>query len=221
MNHNSLGPGGGVSQVLAPLGHFSCIRGKTVVRTKQSLRMSLPALTLCLSMAALTQSVMAAGALPAGITAASFQTPPNEYRIVQYGLTARALKDYPEWGIGGYMGFFYKELYKQGPNDPSKIGPLVEAAHKTGAPVWLADDWGYPSGMAGGRVVAENPDFEVRSLVMLAHKGTGAEPIDWALPGDLHDIVYAALYLASDEAKYVTGTELVVDGGLIAGCVGP
>jgi NAD(P)-dependent dehydrogenase (short-subunit alcohol dehydrogenase family) len=32
--------------------------------------------------------------------------------------------------------------------------------------------------------------------------------------GDAWDIAYAALYLASDEAKYVTGAEIIVDGGL-------
>ena len=36
--------------------------------------------------------------------------------------------------------------------------------------------------------------------------------------GDAWDVAHAALFLSSDEAKYITGTELIVDGGLTARC---
>jgi NAD(P)-dependent dehydrogenase (short-subunit alcohol dehydrogenase family) len=36
--------------------------------------------------------------------------------------------------------------------------------------------------------------------------------------GDPWDVAYASLFLASDEAKYITGASLVVDGGLTCKC---
>jgi NAD(P)-dependent dehydrogenase (short-subunit alcohol dehydrogenase family) len=39
--------------------------------------------------------------------------------------------------------------------------------------------------------------------------------------GDVEDVANAALFLASDESKYITGTELTIDGGLLAGAGAP
>ncbi|PLX69802.1 MAG: short-chain dehydrogenase [Denitrovibrio sp.] len=44
-----------------------------------------------------------------------------------------------------------------------------------------------------------------------------ASDIPLGVMGDPLDVAYAALYLASDESKYVTGIELHVDGGILAG----
>ncbi|MGW6793629.1 SDR family NAD(P)-dependent oxidoreductase [Streptomyces chartreusis] len=41
-------------------------------------------------------------------------------------------------------------------------------------------------------------------------------PLPWA--GDGRDTAYAALFLASDESRFVTATEIVVDGGMSARC---
>ena len=64
--------------------------------------------------------------------------------------------------------------------------------------------------MVGGVVAEMKPeqirDFQTRVIgsIPLGHLG---EPMD---------IAYAVLYLASDESKYMTGSELVVDGGYTA-----
>ena len=42
--------------------------------------------------------------------------------------------------------------------------------------------------------------------------------IPLGIAGDGRDTAYAALYLASDEARFVTGTEIIVDGGMVARC---
>ena len=49
---------------------------------------------------------------------------------------------------------------------------------------------------------------QVEAGIPLGHFG---EPID---------VAYGALYLASDESKYVTGIELTIDGGILAGSEG-
>jgi len=58
-----------------------------------------------------------------------------------------------------------------------------------------------------GKDSTEGPEAfhkRLQSHLPLGHYG---EPID---------VAYGVLYLASDESKFVTGTELVIDGGYIA-----
>ena len=49
---------------------------------------------------------------------------------------------------------------------------------------------------------------------MIAELASG---IPLGVMGDADDVAYAALYLGSDESKYMTGIELVIDGGILAG----
>lgn len=41
-----------------------------------------------------------------------------------------------------------------------------------------------------------------------------AKQVPMAFGGDAWDVAWAAVYLAGDEARHVTGIELVVDGGI-------
>jgi NAD(P)-dependent dehydrogenase (short-subunit alcohol dehydrogenase family) len=52
----------------------------------------------------------------------------------------------------------------------------------------------------------EDPDFQRRSLDAVPMKRVGTP----------EDVAYGVLYLASDEAAYITGAELVIDGGKTA-----
>lgn len=56
------------------------------------------------------------------------------------------------------------------------------------------------------------------ALITGAAQGIGiAKGIPMHQLGCPEDVAYAVLFLASDEAKYITGIELTVDGGILAG----
>lgn len=62
----------------------------------------------------------------------------------------------------------------------------------------------------GTKSLFYNPEQKERANSLLSH-------IPLRTPGEPNDIASAVLYLASDDAKYVTGHVLVVDGGWTAG----
>jgi NAD(P)-dependent dehydrogenase (short-subunit alcohol dehydrogenase family) len=47
-------------------------------------------------------------------------------------------------------------------------------------------------------------------------KGEAIRRVPLGRRGDAWDIAYAAVFLASEEAKYISGAEILVDGGLVA-----
>ena len=53
-----------------------------------------------------------------------------------------------------------------------------------------------------------------------AYAAARAKTIPMGRLGTAWDVAQAALFLASDEAAYITGTTLVVDGGVTATCAG-
>jgi 3(or 17)beta-hydroxysteroid dehydrogenase len=68
------------------------------------------------------------------------------------------------------------------------------------------------------RVNSVHPGFMRTPMTEWAQKDPrAAEPITNEIPygkmGEPEDVAYGILYLASDEAKYITGAELVIDGG--------
>lgn len=75
------------------------------------------------------------------------------------------------------------------------------------------------------RVNSIHPGFIFTKMVDRFVESTGADPAE-ARPaiealhplgtGDPSDIAWGAVYLASDEARWVTGSELVIDGGFTA-----
>ncbi len=73
------------------------------------------------------------------------------------------------------------------------------------------------NGIAPGSILTEgtrslfyNPEARRLSESLISHIPLGR-------PGETEDIASAALFLASDDAKYITGHVLVVDGGWTAG----
>ncbi len=128
---------------------------------------------------------------------AEFASPPAEFRFIQYSKHDGALLPYAkmkEAGIGGVMLFMQSDGYLIKEAAWDNIGKNIGAANQAGMQVWLADDNGYPSGMAGGRVVEADPALELRCLREISKDGNGSGPVRIDLPSRAEKFGYAFLY---------------------------
>ncbi len=69
------------------------------------------------------------------------------------------------------------------------------------------------------RLATQRGDGSAEEVARIIAERDAAVPM--GKMGDAWDVAHAALFLASDEAKYVTGTEILVDGGLSVKAVTP
>ncbi|WP_310158039.1 SDR family oxidoreductase [Bosea sp. BE125] len=67
--------------------------------------------------------------------------------------------------------------------------------------------------MVEARLAGQRADGDVEALL-----AARVARIPLGFMGDGRDTAHAALFLASDEARFITGTEIVVDGGMTARC---
>ncbi len=156
-----------------------------------------------------------------------FLNPPNRYRLIQSGGHATEnIQKFPEYGIGNSLAFFYYLLYKVLPNGPAAINSRVDLNNTNGFTPWLADDFYFPSGQAGGMVVEENPDWETRGVTCLTATGTGTDPVTLDLPTGHNEekFISAVIYpLVDGVADIANGTVCAVETNqvVVAGIPGP
>ncbi|NBR71668.1 MAG: hypothetical protein EBT75_06200 [Proteobacteria bacterium] len=104
----------------------------------------------------------------------------------------------------------------------ANVSNNLTALKAAGMQVWMTDENGYPSGMAGGRVVEANPAHESRCLIMVSTNGRGMDSISLALPAGAEKFLYAYLYdrvsnqlvLTTNPVAFNVQTNLVTGTGM-------
>lgn len=104
------------------------------------------------------------------------------------------------WGVVGGVGVAAYQAAK------GAVRSMTRNAAITYAPQGIRVNSIVPGWIRTPLAEAQDPEINAR-VIGGTPMGRGAEPIE---------IAYGAVYLASDESSFVTGTDLVIDGGLLA-----
>ncbi len=169
------------------------MRSRTIVRTLVTLGAVALALTLVSGGQQSASSKAKAAPAPAQ-TPASAPAPAPKPALVPLlwtqGQPAETIRTViREVAEGGNTGF----VWESRPH-PDYLGPrwwadlrvAVDEARRRKLDVWIFDEWMYPSGLAGGKVIAQDATFTRHVLIEHAVEVTGPAPEkEWSLPGDL------------------------------------
>jgi hypothetical protein len=127
---------------------------------------------------------------------AGFTNPPAEFRIVQFSAHDGSLVPFEKMaaaGIGGIELFMQSDGYLKKEAAWENVRKNLEAAQKAGFQVWMADDNGYPTGMAGGQIVEADAALENRCLRQVIQEGNGSGPVRLDLPKEAEKFIHAFL----------------------------
>jgi hypothetical protein len=109
--------------------------------------------------------------------------------------TRKVIREVAEGGNTGFVWESRPHPDYLGPKWWSDLAIAIDEAKKNDLEMWLFDEWMYPSGIAGGKVVAENPDFAVH--VIEDRSVTVKGPIasrDFVMPGEARPIVSVSAF---------------------------
>jgi autotransporter-associated beta strand protein len=150
-----------------------------------------------------------------------FAIPPAEFRLSQYsGHDGASLpvQQMAEAGIGGVKLFMQRSGYLQSEQAWANASNNIAAVKAAGLQLWLADDNGYPSGMAGGLVVESDPAHEARCLIEVRLDGRGRNDFSLVLPSGAEKFVFAYLYpLVGGQPDLTRPRVATVQDGLVTG----
>ncbi|MCX6845599.1 MAG: hypothetical protein NTU84_03370, partial [Verrucomicrobia bacterium] len=151
--------------------------------------------------------------------ASEFAKPPAEFRLIQFSGHDGALMPMDkmaEAGIGGIELFMQSEGYLKSEEAWENVRKNIEAAKKAGLQVWMADENGYPSGLAGGRVVEADPALEARCIAQFVRDGNGSGLVRLDLPNGAEKFVHAFLYpLADGKPVLEKGKPVAIQPGYV------
>ncbi len=147
---------------------------------------------------ALIIALIAASLIPAhgGITAmdhlrTGFANPGNDYRALPMEFKYDSPEEFADKLVEGKWGGAHFNYPRGGPGylrDEAgwdKVKAAVKACRERGLNVWIYDEWGYPSGRAGGHVLEGHPEHESQGLFYdYKDVAVGRDPqvIEWRIP---------------------------------------
>lgn len=137
----------------------------------------------------LIASIVVAAASQGARAADPFAEPPARFRILKmvHGLPdAPAAQDKLLAGLTaqGFGGMVTNVSFKDYLQSDARWKSFVDGVHKAkqaGMALWLYDERGYPSGLAGGRTMQGHPEWEARGL-FVADRVVGRGPMTLDLP---------------------------------------